>query len=444
MRILLALISSRNRAVVTLAITALLVSALIVATISGRSASKASAPAQAQTQMAFFAYWSEVDGFTSTVVMNNPSSTQLMVNPMLYDLDGQALAVSPVVLPPRRQVTAKIADWLAENGAGEDFRRGNLILSYEAPDPAYLGAQVTVTNHATSLSFDFRDEMPMSFASSVLEGLWWRPDDASHFDLVLSNMEGESVNVAVRASGDQGPSGTSSFDVGLAPHQTRIVRLDDRTLPFTTRSAAGKIGGIGITHSGQPGAVLAYGLVSKPETGFSSRVTFEDPATSRSQTLAAAHLLVGEPDIPGFSGQTRFTSIALLRNASAAPLDVSPSLSLFYNGSPRTLTLTPRHLLTGKLDAIDVGGELRRAGLRGPVTGLGLTLVSTGSAGALVAHLTSYDQSRNHVFDIPLKDPSIQMNRFSNKTFPLTRVNRIDYAKSQSGSYSITITVQTQ
>lgn len=30
-----------------------------------------------------------------------------------------------------------------------------------------------------------------------------------------------------------------------------------------------------------------------------------------------------------------------------------------------------------------------------------------------MAHLTSYDQTRNHVFDVPMKDPSIKMNRFS-------------------------------
>jgi hypothetical protein len=115
------------------------------------------------------------------------------VNPTLYNLAGQPLAVGPIVLPPRQQIAAKIADWLAQSGVGEDLKQGNLILNYEAPDPAYLGAQVTVTNPAASLSFDFRDEMPMSFASSVLEGMWWRPDDASTYDLVLSDIEGDSV-----------------------------------------------------------------------------------------------------------------------------------------------------------------------------------------------------------------------------------------------------------
>jgi hypothetical protein len=254
------------------------------------------------------------------------------------------------------------------------------------------------------------------FSLYSYRGLWRlnaRLANGSHDDPLLNNMEGSSVNVAVRASGEQGASATSSFDVALAPHQTRIVSLNDRTLPFTARPGPGKLGGISITHSGEPGAVLAYGLVSKPQTGFSSRLTFEDPATSRSRTLAAAHVLLDQPDVPGFSGLSRFTSIALLRNASDMPLHVAPSLSFFYNGSPRTLTLTPRHLLPGQLDAINLGGELRRAGLRGPVSGVGLTLVSTGNPGALIAHLTSYDQTRNHVFDIPLKDPAIQMSRFS-------------------------------
>lgn len=173
------------------------------------------------------------------------------------------------------------------------------------------------------------------------------------------------------------------------------------------------MGGISITHTGAPGGVLAFGLLSKKQTGFSSHFPFEDPATSRSQTLAAAHVFIGRPDTPGFSRETRFTSIALIRNASDAALAVKPSISFVYKNAPRTVNLDGRHLLPEQVDAIDLAAELKRAGILGALSGAGLTLASTGNPGALMAHLTSYDQTRNHVFDVPMKDPSIKMNRFS-------------------------------
>jgi hypothetical protein len=406
--------TARKRAVVATAIIGLIVSVAVTVMIAGRGRSRAAAHTRsAMPQMGFFGYWSEDEGFKSNVVINNASNIQLTVNPILYSLNGHPLAVDPITLAPRRQLTANVADWLAQSGAGEDFKQGNLVLNYEAPDAADLGAQVTVTNPESSLSFDFRNEMPMSFESSHLEGMWWLPDGASRYDLVLSNMKDSEVNIAVHTSGGQGQSHGSSFDVALAPHQTQIINLDDKKPAFTTNAGAGKMGGISITHTGAPGGVLAFGLLSKRQTGFSSHFPFEDPATSRSQTLAAAHVFIGKPDTSGFSKNTRFTSIALVRNASDAVLDVKPSISFVHNNAPRTLDLDTRHLQPQQVDAIDLAEELKRAGILGAVSGAGFTFASTGAPGALMAHLTSYDQTRNHVFDVPMKDASIKMNRFS-------------------------------
>ncbi|MFY9611422.1 MAG: hypothetical protein WAU45_22780 [Blastocatellia bacterium] len=172
------------------------------------------------------------------------------------------------------------------------------------------------------------------------------------------------------------------------------------------------MGGVAITHTGNPGVVLAYGMLAKRQAGFSSHFAFHDPAERRSQTLAAAHMLVGKPDLRGFSPQTSFTSIALLRNVSDAAIEVTPKVSFTSNGQPRTVALSNRHLLPQQVDSVDVGPELRRAGFRAAIVGAGLTLTSTGATGALAAHLTSFDQSHNHTFDVPIKDTGIAMNRF--------------------------------
>lgn len=224
--------TASKRAFAATAIMGLFVSVAVMVTIAGRGRSRAAAYSRSvMPQMGFFGYWSEDDGFKSTVVINNASNAPLTVTPTLYSLSGEPLKVSPIDLAPRRQLTANVADWLAQGGAGEDFKQGNLVLNYEAPDAGNMGAQVTVTNPESSLSFDFRNEMPMSFESSRLEGMWWLPDGASRYDLVLSNMKDNEVMVAVHTSGGQGQSDGSLLDVALAPHQTQIINLDDKKLP---------------------------------------------------------------------------------------------------------------------------------------------------------------------------------------------------------------------
>jgi hypothetical protein len=317
-------------------------------------------------------------------------------------------------LGPDRRLQPTIADWIAQGNAGDSYNQGSLSLSYDAPDANYLGSQLSVVNAALSVSFDVPSENAASFGSSRLEGLWWQPDSDSQYDLVLSSTTGSSVEVLATFTGEQDSTGSSPpLSLALEPHQTEVLKLKDMKLPFSNGEGAGKEGGISITHSGQPGAVLAYGMVAKSEVGFSSHFVFSDPAARRSQTLAAAHLLTGKPDVPGFSDETRFTSIALLRNASDEPIEVTPKVSFKSNGAAKTATLSVHHLAPQQAEAMDIAAELKRAGIRGAVTGCGLTLGSSGQPGALVAHLTSFDQTRSHAFDVPMKDPGIAANRLS-------------------------------
>src|SRR5206468_4006787 len=100
-------------------------------------------------------------------------------------------------------------------------------------------------------------------------------------------------------------------------------------------------------------------------------------------------------------------------NTSAMPIVVTPNVSYTSNGSPLTVTLATRALLPQQLQTMNVRTELSAAGVSGPFAGAGLTLSYVGAAGSLAAHLASYDQTLNHVFDVPMKDPSVAMNRNS-------------------------------
>jgi hypothetical protein len=404
----------RNHPAGGAAITGLFMSIVIVFLIVDRPISGAAAPEDRSiaTQSLFFPYFTVKDGFNSTVGFNNASNLQLTIHPTLYNASGQSFAINPITLGARQQFMANIRDWIIESTGDVSFTKGNLSLSYEAPGPAYLGSQITITNPASSLVFDVSDEDPASYSSSRLEGLWWRPDGASQYDLIMTNTTDGSVEVETSFTGDQRLPTGESLNLTLEPHQIRALNLKDVKLPLSTGNGEGKMGGISITHSGKPGAVLAYGMLAKSESGFSSNFAFADPAVSQSQTLAAAHLLIGRAEMERFSRNTSFTSIALLRNASDAPIEVKPTVSFTSNKEPRTARLRSRELLPQQVEAVDIEAELKRAGYHGLFVGAGLTLASTGQAGTLAVHLSSFDQTRNHVFDVPLKDPAVRSSRF--------------------------------
>src|SRR5438128_1901425 len=77
----------RHRWFVNAGLTVLLMATTLVVTDQRFHAHAQSYP----TQKMFFAYWSIANGYSSSIVLNNPSNIQLTVRPTLYDLTGSPL-----------------------------------------------------------------------------------------------------------------------------------------------------------------------------------------------------------------------------------------------------------------------------------------------------------------------------------------------------------------
>ncbi|MGH9759944.1 MAG: hypothetical protein ACREDR_39930, partial [Blastocatellia bacterium] len=263
-------------------------------------------------QAAFFAYWNLADGFTSSIVLNNSTDAPLVVRPTLYDVSGNAIPVAAIQIPGRQNVRANIADWVAAAGAGPTLTQGSVVVDYTAQTAGSLGAQVTVRNWNTGVSFDVPDEMPMSFMSSKLEGMWWRPTEGSKYDLVVSNMSAAPLTATVSFDASAG----AGMQLALSPHEQREIDLGTTAGAPNPGFGFNKFGGISISHDGEPGSVQAEGLLTDPGKRFSSHFPFADPAMGMSNQLAAAHVLVGAPDSPGLPKGLNFTAIGLFRNVS--------------------------------------------------------------------------------------------------------------------------------
>ncbi len=366
-------------------------------------------------QTVAFPYWA-VDGYyTSAVTLNNPTGNALVVQPTLYNASGQSITVPSVTLAAKEQRVILLADWIPA-AQSATFKQGSLIFSFNAPSPGYLGAQVAIRRVASSLQFDVPPEMPASYVSTTLEGMWWRRATTNQAKLVLTNTGATAVSATVRFTG-VGAGGDVGQVVPLGAHATSVIDINTSTMPsiaVTTGAGVIRAGGIRIVHNGVPGAVVAYGMLSDAAAGFSTHSSFVDPDTIQSQSLIATHVMVGAPDLDGFAAGTSFTAVTRLRNVSGMSIDVTPVVTykLPPNMKETSVTLPVRTISGNQLDVIDLNAELAAAAAPGPYVGASVRFDYTGETNALMAQTTSMDATGNLSFEVPSKDPGVSMNRY--------------------------------
>lgn len=363
-------------------------------------------------QTTYFAFFSTGAGYASYLLLNNASARDIVATPTFYNLAGQALVGGSVTVGAGLGANLNIADIIAAAGGGSAFTQGNLKVTCDATDPNMLGTQVSVSKPGQSLMFDVPAEMSNPSSSDTLDGLWWRRGGDSRFDLVVTNTTGSAVKATVEFPG-RDVSVSQQYD--LASHQTVIIdvaQLAPPTQIFTTSAGTIEAGGVHIVSTGPVGGVLAYGMVYSATTGFSSEVRFADPKSKVSNTLASAHFMVGEPDIPGFPTGTSFATIGLIFNNVEESVTVTPKVSYRLQGQPATVTLANLTVPGYSVTPLDLNAALTQAGVTGPIRRCGLTLTFDGEPDQLNAMLTSIDSSGTQVFDVPLKDTAVRMNRF--------------------------------
>jgi hypothetical protein len=367
-------------------------------------------------QTVAFPYWVADGVYGSVLTLNNPTGNSLFVQPTLYNLSGTAYAVPAITLAAQQQQSINISDWISAAGLGATFKSGSLILSYNAPNPQFLGAQVVILKPAWSFSFDVPPEMPGGFVSSTLQGMWWRRGPASQARIVLTNTGTSSLTATVRFT--DGLSHVVNTVVQLGAHRTQVldpIALAAPSVSVATGAGQVSLGGVKITHTGVAGAMLAYGMLSDQAIGLSTHSQYVDSSVIQTQSVIGTHVMMGPPDIDGLAAGTTFTSVARLRNVSGTTIVVTPVITYKQSSgasSGLTVALPTRTLQPDQLDVMDLNAAATAAGAIGPFVGMGVKFTYTGQTQALVAQITSVDGSGNLAFEVPLKDPGVSMNRY--------------------------------
>ena len=96
-------------------------------------------------------YYLTNENIDAKLLLNNKGNEPLEVRPTLYNKQGQELQVAPVIVEPQSFQLINISNWVTLGG--DSFKAGNIKLLHYGKD-LVLGAQIYLTDHARSLSYE--------------------------------------------------------------------------------------------------------------------------------------------------------------------------------------------------------------------------------------------------------------------------------------------------
>lgn len=158
-----------------------------------------------------------------------------------------------------------------------------------------------------------------------------------------------------------------------------------------------------------------------------------DPKLMRSSLLAGAHVRFGQPDPNEGSPKVRSSARRYCSpNVSDKPVNAHISVDYTVKGqdkeeeqdgeysaskSKKTRPETPKEkvanaavkdltIAAGDVQKIELSDEMGHFDIGGPVKEAGVEIAFDAAPGALVAQLTSVDQSGDYAFEVPIKDPA--------------------------------------
>jgi hypothetical protein len=362
------------------------------------AAMPAPVPPPSDDQIMSFAYFIEQGDMNSTLRLNNNLLGPMTATVTFFNIHGESFTAPSLTLPPQDVQRFRIAD-LTANAPG-DFHSGSVQVFYHGPAMAVTG-QISVASASRHLSFESFPTMSMGFASARLDGIVWMPDAGTQASAALTNTTSDALIVNFG-------SATGIKSLTLIAHETRVVDLKD----FLPNRQDVRAGLIRIEHNGTPGAIIVTGFALNEKTGFSCNLPFVDRATAKTAHLAGAHVRFGKPSSKeGFPGGTRFNAPLLVANTGDQPAEARVFVDYTIAGVAGRAEIAKLELAPNEVRQVEVSSAMTRFVGSGPVDDAGVDIEYSRSPGAVIARLTSADQSGDLAFDVPIKDPLAEMQR---------------------------------
>lgn len=278
------------------------------------------------------------------------------------------------------------------------FEEGSLQVSHQGAK-LQLGVQIKILKLDKGLIFDEQLVQTSRFVSSRLENVWWLPSSQPKTKFIISNTIDSPVTATVTVDGTA-PKQQQPTTIELNPHQTRVLDILRDLVGKQQGGTIHKEGGISVSHSGTPGAVLARMSISKENTGFSSVANFIDPQATRSSKWNGSGYRIGK------IGNDELTPIVVARNIGNESTNVSGRISYTNDAGEVVFVNVPSvRIGANKIKTIDVERAVRQSNVPANVSHTGFEFEYSTPNGSVVMAALSVSRNDNHVFQVPLFDP---------------------------------------
>lgn len=341
-------------------------------------------------------YYSFRNNLTAILMLNNKGGLPLVVTPTFYSSGGTRLQLAPITVREASYAEFDLRELLAN--AGGEFQEGNLRVTYQGKN-MQLGSQIKVIDEAKSLIWEEQFVEPAAkYESSRLEGVWWMPSNNCDTKFIISNTTDAPVTATITIDGTS-PNQQSPTTIQLTAHETRVFDVI-RDLVRKTNGTLHTTGGVSISHTGTPGAVMARMLISKASKGYSATMNFIDPEKTASSKWHGAGLHLGKIN------NQKLQQILVARNVGNQTTTVSGKVQYTNNnGEVVAIPIPSTNIAPNATKKINLQSSIDAANVPSNVKYGGLEMNYTTPKGSVVMSAVSVSQDDNQVFQVPLYDP---------------------------------------
>ncbi len=355
-------------------------------------------PTPEKTHNVVAAYY-DVENFpTAELLLNNKDIVAREIRPTLYNLDGNALEIAPVIVEANSHRMIDLNEWA--NLGGANFRQGSLKLFHTGKD-LNIGSQIYLADVKNSLSFEERLTELGKFDSRRLESIWLMPDNQTQVTALLSNTSDETLEVSAKLSRKPQHSGASQT-FALLPHQTRVLDLR-KDFDDGNQFANAEIVGLSLTHTGEKSALKAHGQIKNIAKGYSNIISFSNPNTAKSSELHGTGLHLGTIN------KEELTPIIAIKNVGTTRTNVTTKIPYTRtNGTTGTVNLNPINLQIGEMRLLNLNQVIQRSRQEQiEIAGIEIEADTT-NTGSILVNAQSVAENYNQVYRVPMADPFAQ------------------------------------
>lgn len=268
-----------------------------------------------------FPYYSLADGFTSTLNLVSDSPQPLDFLLSVHSRSGQTLVAPKMTIESQAKLPIDMAGLLKSLNVDitGDFSEGSVSLNFVGTIMPLVG-QMTSTNPALRLVHEsemVENDPGRTDIPQVLNGLWWNIAGGRDAQVMVTNMSplSASADVFLDFAGTRHPSAALTFK----PHESKTVSVVQLLADLNVAPSQAPEGGITIIQREFTPTLIAQGKVLDPASGFSTTLSFPDPARERANSLHASGVPIGKPTLDSpFARSGYFVPHVVLRNLTGA------------------------------------------------------------------------------------------------------------------------------